>query len=384
MRRQAESGKGPRGCRTDRNLETSELISGASVRRRRRFASSPSSPYVNLSLSRSPCKLSVVIYPSTMARDRLAALRAQRQQQAGGVPHDVEMGTIRTPDHPTSPVSVQTNGGMAANGVDAMSAFYSEIASIQDSISTYNSNVTRISELHSRTLNSTDEAANRQTAALLDDLVAQTRELGNNIKQRIQALESQPAQPGQDMRIRKNRTDFARSKFVEALQNYQSVERDYRQRYKQRVERQFRIVKPDATPDEVNAVVNDTSGGGDQIFAQALSASTRYGESRAAYREVQDRHADIQRIEQTLEELAALFNDVSVLINQQDETINNIETVAQRVEDDTAGGLEETEKAVKHARAARRKRWICFFLFLIILAIIGIVVGVAVGTTVKH
>lgn len=64
------------------------------------------------------------------------------------------------------------------------------------------------------------------------------------------------------------------------------MERDYRARYKQRVERQFRIgvcflphvlddpdllsVKPNATPDEVNAVVNDMSGGGDQVFAQAV------------------------------------------------------------------------------------------------------------------
>ena len=32
-----------------------------------------------------------------------------------------------------------------------------------------------------------------------------------------------------------------RTKFVEILQTYQQVERDYRQRYKQRVERQFRI-----------------------------------------------------------------------------------------------------------------------------------------------
>jgi t-SNARE complex subunit (syntaxin) len=41
-----------------------------------------------------------------------------------------------------------------------------------------------------------------------------------------------------------------------------------------------------------------------------LSNSSAYSESRAAYREVQDRHADIQRIERTLEELAQLFNDV--------------------------------------------------------------------------
>jgi t-SNARE complex subunit (syntaxin) len=38
--------------------------------------------------------------------------------------------------------------------------------------------------------------------------------------------------------------------------------------------------------------------------------SNRYGESRAAYREVQARHEDIKRIERTIAELAQLFNDV--------------------------------------------------------------------------
>lgn len=39
-------------------------------------------------------------------------------------------------------------------------------------------------------------------------------------------------------------------------------------------------------------------------------SSNRYGESRAAYREVQERHEDIKRIEKTMGELAQLFNDV--------------------------------------------------------------------------
>lgn len=39
--------------------------------------------------------------------------------------------------------------------------------------------------------------------------------------------------------------------------------------------------------------------------------TNRYGEARSAYREVQERHEDIKRIEKTLTELAQLFNDVS-------------------------------------------------------------------------
>jgi len=49
------------------------------------------------------------------------------------------------------------------------------------------------------------------------------------------------------------------------------------------------------------------------LTACQLLNSNRLGESRAAYREVQARHADIKKIEKTLIELAQLFQDVSCL-----------------------------------------------------------------------
>jgi syntaxin 1B/2/3 len=76
-------------------------------------------------------------------------------------------------------------------------------------------------------------------------------------------------------------------------------------------------VKPDATAEEVSAVVNDTSGQGSQIFAQALSSSTRYSESRMAYREAQERHEEILRIEQNIAELAQLMNDVGSMSDRR-------------------------------------------------------------------
>ena len=39
-------------------------------------------------------------------------------------------------------------------------------------------------------------------------------------------------------------------------------------------------------------------------------SSNRLGQARSAYREVQERHEDIKKIERTLTELAQLFNDV--------------------------------------------------------------------------
>ncbi|KAH9043173.1 t-SNARE [Lactarius pseudohatsudake] len=312
-----------------------------------------------------------------MARDRLAALRAQRQggPQSPNATGEYEMAGLQTPDH-----IVDGNGASAADG---MTRFYNQISSIQDELRRFDANVSRISDLHSRSLNNTDEALSQQNAAALDQLVSETRSLSNQIKTQIQELEKEPVPAGQDARIRKNQTSLVRSKFIEALQNYQQVEQQYRTRYRQRVERQFKIVKPDATPEEVAAVVQSDQGTGGQVFAKALTSSTQYGESRAAHREVQERHEDIRKIERTLAELAQMFNDMDALVAQQEDTINAIETSAGQVAGDTEAGLVQTEKAVKHARAARRKRWILFFIVLIILAIIGIAVGVTVSNNKK-
>ena len=61
---------------------------------------------------------------------------------------------------------------------------------------------------------------------------------------------------------------------MEAIQNYQTVEQQHRQKYKQRLERQYKIVKPDATPEELRAVVEDDGGG--QVFSQAVRIYTSY------------------------------------------------------------------------------------------------------------
>jgi len=301
---------------------------------------------------------------------KLSHSQAQRQG-TNASSSEYEMSGLRTQDQ-------VTNGGGAGSS-DGMTRFYNQISSIQDELRRFDTNVSRIADLHNRSLNNTDEALSQQNAAALDELVEETRALSNQIKIQIQDLEKESLPPGQDPRIRRNQTSLVRSKFIEALQNYQQVEQQYRTRYRQRVERQFKIVKPDATPDEVSAVVQSDQGTGGQIFAQALTSTTRYGESRAAYREVQERHEDIRKIERTLAELAQLFNDMDVLVTQQDDTINAIEVSATQVHKDTEAGLGQTEKAVEHARSARRKRWYCFLLFLLVLAAVGVAVGVAVG-----
>jgi len=69
---------------------------------------------------------------------------------------------------------------------------------------------------------------------------------------------------------------------------------------------------------------------------------------------------------------------MSILVEQQDETIDVVEETAAHVEKDTEAGLGHTVQAVGSARAARKKRWICFGILILILVIVAIVIAVVI------
>ncbi|KAH9484218.1 Syntaxin-like protein psy1 [Psilocybe cubensis] len=292
-------------------------------------------------------------------RDRLAASRAQREQpiELSGIPQ------VQTP------VTASTPGG----GLSDLAAFLAEDTSIQNGIQQMRDNVAQIAALRTQSLNAIDDSTHN--AGRIDELTSETRVLMQELKERIRQMESTPSR--HDVQLRNNRLAVLRTKFLEALQDYQREEQESRAKAKQRVERQLLIVKPDATREEVAAAID--GGGGQQIFAQALTNSTRYGESRAAYREVQERQEDLKRVERTLAELAQLFSDMATLVEQQDAVINNVEQTAQNVTVDTRKALENTDQAVVHARSYRRSRWICFGIFVLVLVILAIVLGVVFG-----
>lgn len=68
-------------------------------------------------------------------------------------------------------------------------------------------------------------------------------------------------------------------------------------------------MNPDATPEEVQAVVQSDQDV--QVFAQATNGH-RYGQAQSAYNAVRERHEEIKRIERTMAELAQLFQDVGL------------------------------------------------------------------------
>lgn len=94
---------------------------------------------------------------------------------------------------------------------------------------------------------------------------------------------------------------------------------------------------------------------------------------------VRARHNDIQQINKTLIELQGLFNDLATAVEQQHVPVAQVEQQTQQVHQDTTKGVVELEKAEKSARHARKLKWICFFIVLLIIVILALVLGLYFG-----
>ena len=78
---------------------------------------------------------------------------------------------------------------------------------------TFNDNVARISDLHSRSLNNMDDTAAQRNAAQLDELVEETSSLSATLKKRVKVLEAQKGS-GRDGQIRQQQVGFAMYKVI--------------------------------------------------------------------------------------------------------------------------------------------------------------------------
>jgi syntaxin 1B/2/3 len=143
----------------------------------------------------------------------------------------------------------------------------------------------------------------------------------------------------------------------ETHKEYLQIDRQYRQRSNEQSARQYRIVRPDASEQEVREAVENPDS--QQVFQQAMMNSNRRGQAQSTMNAVRSRHEAIQNIERQMIELAELFNDMDNLVMQQEAAVTNIEMKGEEVVDHMDKGNAEIGTAIVHARNTRKWKWWC-------------------------
>jgi len=257
------------------------------------------------------------------------------------------------------------------SGADNANKFLNETSEIEQKITNAKNNIGRIQGFQGQILNSTSTTQEDVTIRERERFVSETRNLLVECKDRVKRIQYENAnlpQADPNIGIRRQRYEYLKTKLSNVLEEYRQAESNFMRLTKDRMERQYRVVNPNATQQEIDEFVSNSDS--KPIFQQAL---LRTSEAKSALAEVQKRHGDIKNIESTIAELAALFRELQLQVDIQDQTVINIEQNAETTAQKTEKTVEDLGKATMLAKAARKKKWICLGIAVLIIIIIVVV-----------
>ena len=159
------------------------------------------------------------------------------------------------------------SGGYGAPAQRDPNAILNECRDIDRGIDSIQRNLERLRFLQQRAIDDPDASQGTQTNRELDSLSSETMTLYRNFGGRIKAIKQQ--KESGDPR-NKPQVGLVDRKLKNAINEYQKVDRDFRHKLSAQMERQYRIVRPEASDQEVREAIEDTSN--NQVFSQAVGS----------------------------------------------------------------------------------------------------------------
>ncbi|KAF2272532.1 t-SNARE [Westerdykella ornata] len=250
--------------------------------------------------------------------------------------------------------------------------FLGRIDGVKRRIGHLSSSIQEIASVHQRLLSSTDAQASSQLEALITD----TQVRNTQIKDEIKFLERDAARDPSNS-SKRSQIEAVKRSFKSQLDDFYAEESSYSKRYREAIARQYRIVNPEATEEEVQEAAN-ADWGEEGIFTQALKTN-RTGQAASVLGAVRARHNDIQRIEKTMAELSLLFQQLDEQVVYQQTAVDQTEEMTHQVVDDNKAAHEQLDRGIQHARRARKLKWWMLIIVVLIICILALVLGLVFG-----
>lgn len=247
-----------------------------------------------------------------------------------------------------------------------LTGFFSQVEQLRSEVDKIKSLVDEIKTKHNELLSATNP--DERTKARVNDIMADIKQRSGRVRTALKQMEiniSQEERAGgdvADIRIMRGQCQAIGRRFIDVTQEYSKTQVEYRDANKDRILRRMTAADQHFTDEELEDMLES---GNPQIFTQSIMADTQM--ARQTLNEIEARHQDIILLEQSIRELHDMFQDISALVDAQQETIDKIEYNVDNAQDYIETAKKDVEKAVVYQKKSRKKK-----------IIIGVVIGVII------
>lgn len=255
--------------------------------------------------------------------------------------------------------------------------FFKKVEIVKHSIVSIRDVTKHIVEINQELILSTTEAQEESASQGLQELIATgtkgakvAQKLLKDLNAEITTLENDGA-PAADLRVRKNLVQTLTKKYIDVLKEYQNVQNKSKEVKKKRAVKRVQQIKPDATPEEIEAVIKQGSAG--ELMKQAILQGDAADVVRNAYENVSNKYQDVLKLEASVAELAQMFKDFALIVEQQGELLDQIEYQVKAASEYIDQGNENMEEAIDIQKSIRKKQCICAAVVIVVIIIIVLV-----------
>lgn len=241
-----------------------------------------------------------------------------------------------------------------------MRQFFDSVSKISDTIQKGRSNVKLMAQVLEDALVATTQDRQAEASERLQELVQDTNGHVADAKAELERLKARSDEEAAkkpnsaESRIRTNMQQAMAKKHQQLLLDFQKAQVDYKKALQQRQYREMEILVPQATEEERARMIEDGE------TAAVVVARTMAGTHAMLHEEVnriREKHQDILKLEASIADLAQMFQEAAVLVQEQGEMLDTIELNVHNTQVCTAKANDE----LRHTRKLQHQhtKFIC-------------------------
>jgi len=283
-----------------------------------------------------------------------------------------------------NPDWAKDNGGKKNGGGDIemqqqqdnnryMTTFFKEVDGINADIKAVSQASKDIAIINEKSMRATTTAEEKALSKQLGPLISTTNKRAKRtkvllglLKEETGKLRAEAKLNASDVRVRENMNTTLTKKFIDEMKIYQQAQHKYKTDINDKVKRQVRVVKPDATDEEINDVMR-SEGGRDALYKKKILAGGVNDEIKTTYAKVAGKYQDVLTLEQSVAELHQMFLDFALLTEQQGELLDEIEFNVNQAADYVEEANVETHTAIEYQKSIRKKQ--CWIIIIVSIAV---------------
>ena len=233
------------------------------------------------------------------------------------------------------------------------------------------SNGTTTESLRERFKNTADETSRSDIVQRVEAMMVETTRLARTVKQTLDSINADnvaysAANSTSTARIQIRQNLYAAHvrRFQQVITQTNTAASSFKSVVHTTMKRQVILIDPTLSDAQVDEIVE--SGNAGTIVRDALISD----QLTSAIQIIEERHLEIRNIEQQVRNILDLFSDLALIVDQQQEILNVIDTHVQRTQRYVKRAEEDLNMTVIYKRRARGRQWCICILCVIIVAVI--------------